>query len=304
MKFHKILFKVLIALFYITLFTCQVKAFFYIHIIPHKFIYLKNKTYTIKKEDTLVDLAVTFGIGYNNLVLANPEVDPWIPKPKKKIIIPYQVLIPQEFSKYFHSKSYIIINLPEMRLYYFKSSELFIFPIGVGDVGKLPDLGIYKIIRKKKDPSWYPPPSIKAEDPDLPDVVPPGPDNPMGKYALYLSRGLYAIHGTNKIYSIGRRSTHGCIRLYPKDIEFLYNNVPVGTTVEIIYEPYKVAVENKKIYIQAYKDIEKKIKYPALYIIEKLDKLTKKHNYQINLLKLEKILENPNGLIYEIGKIK
>ncbi|WP_051920570.1 L,D-transpeptidase family protein [Thermodesulfobacterium hydrogeniphilum] len=306
MKFHKILFKVLIALFYITLFTCQVKAFAFsfIYIFPHRFIYLKNKTYIIQKNDTLVDLAVTFEVGYYHLTLANPKIDPWVPKPKKKIIIPYQILIPQEFSKYFHSKSYIIINLPEMKLYYFRFPKLFVFPIGVGDVGRLPDPGIYKIIKKKKDPFWYPPPSIKAEDPTLPDVVPPGPNNPMGKYALYLSRGLYAIHGTNKIYSIGRRSTHGCIRLYPQHIKFLYNNVTVGTTVQIVYEPYKLAVENKNIYIQAYEDIEKRIKHPIFYIIKKLDKLIKHQNYQINLLKLEKILKNPDGLIYKIGKIK
>ncbi len=294
----------LIALFYITLSTCQVKAYFLIHIIPNRYIYFKNKTYVIKREDTLVDLAVSFGIGYRNLILANPGVDPWIPKPKTKIIIPYQILIPQEFKKYFNSKSYIVVNLPEMRLYYFTHSKVYVFPIGIGAKGKLPESGIYKIVRKKKDPTWYPPPSIKAEEPDLPDKVPPGPDNPMGKYALYLSRGLYAIHGTNKVYSIGRRSTHGCIRLYPKDIEFLFKHVPLGTPVEIVYEPYKLAIQDKKIYLQPYKDIENRIKYPVLYIIEKLNKLTKQAYYKINLLKLEKILKDPRGLIYQIGKIK
>jgi len=167
-------------------------------------------------------------------------------------------------------------------------------------------LGLYTIINKKEKPTWSPPPSIKAEDPTLPDIVPPGPENPMGDYALYLSRGLYAIHGTNKVYSIGRRTTHGCIRLYPEDIKFLFENVPIGTLVKIVYEPYKIAIEGEKIYLQAYPDIENLIKNPLPYIIQKLDKLTerKNSNYKINLKVLERVLENPDGLIHKIGEVK
>jgi len=128
----------------------------------------------------------------------------------------------------------------------------------------------------------------------------------MGDYALYLSKGLYAIHGTNKVYSIGRRTTHGCIRLYPEDIKFLFENVPVGTLVKIIYEPYKIAIEGKSIYLQAYPDIENFIKNPLPYIIQKLDKLTERKNlsYKINLKILERVLKNPDGLIHKIGEIK
>lgn len=299
----------LFVLFYITLGTCQVNEFnksasSFIPLIPNKFIYFENLTYILQENDTLVDLAVQFKVGYYHLTLANPKVDPWIPPPGEKIIIPEKILIPEEFL--YLSNNFIIINLPEMRLYYFKNHNFFIAPIGIGTEGSLPPLGIYTIINKKEKPIWYPPPSIKAEDPTLPDIVPPGPENPMGDYALYLSRGLYAIHGTNKIYSIGRRTTHGCIRLYPEDIKFIFENVPIGTLVKIIYEPYKIAIENGKIHLQAYPDLEKRIKNPIFYIIQKLDKLTERKNlnYRIDLKILEKIIENPDGLIYEIGIIK
>lgn len=299
----------LFVLFYITLGTCQVNKSYnfgpsFISLLPNQFIYLENLKYTLCENDTLVDLAVQFRTGYYHLILANKDIDPWVPPIGKTIIIPKKILIPEEFL--FMPDNVIIVNLPEMRLYYFKDGKVFIAPIGIGDKGSLPPLGVYTIINKKEKPTWYPPPSIKAEDPTLPDVVPPGPDNPMGDYALYLSRGLYAIHGTNKIYSIGRRSTHGCIRLYPEDIEFLYKNVPIGTLVKIVYEPYKLAIQNGKIYLQAYPDMENLIKYPIKHIIQKLDLITKKKNlnYQIDLIKLEKALEKADGLIYEIGKVK
>ncbi len=252
----------------------------------------------------MVDLAVNFKVGYSHLVLANPNIDPWIPPVGEKIIIPKQILIPEEFVSL--SKNLIIINLPEMTLYYFKNKNFFIAPIGIGEIGNLPPLGIYAIIKKQEKPIWYPPPSIRLKDPTLPKMIPPGPDNPLGDYALYLSRGLYAIHGTNKPYSIGRRTTHGCIRLYPEDIKFLFDNTPIGTLVQITYEPYKIAIENNEIFIQVFPDIENLIHSPFKYIIKKLDFLTKKRkvNYQIDLIFLEKILEKKDGLIYKIGIIK
>lgn len=252
----------------------------------------------------MVDLAVNFKVGYYHLTLANPNIDPWLPTPKKKILIPQKILIPEEIT--FLPDNIIIVNLPEMRLYYFKNKKFFVAPIGIGGENSLPPLGTYTIVRKKEKPTWYPPPSIKKEDPTLPDVVPPGPENPMGDYALYLSKGLYAIHGTNKIYSIGRRSTHGCIRLYPEHIKFLFENVSIGTLVKIIYEPYKLAIEDGKIYLQAFPDIENFIKNPLQHIIQKLDFITGKKgtSYKIDLITLDKILKNPDGSIHQIGILK
>ncbi|MFN4196667.1 MAG: L,D-transpeptidase family protein [Caldimicrobium sp.] len=291
-----------LSLFYL-IFTFS-QGFAFVPLEPNKFIYFENQSYQIKEEETLVDLAVKFNIGYTHLVLANPEVDPWIPPPGKEIILPYQILIPEEFL--LKDKAYILINLPEMRLYYFRTNSFKVYPIGIGDEGKLPPLGKYIITRKQEKPFWYPPPSIRAEDPTLPKVVPPGPDNPMGDYALYLNKGLYAIHGTNKPESIGRRTTHGCIRLYPEDIKTLWQIVPLNLLVYIIYEPFKIALMEDKIYLQAFPDIETLISNPFIYILNKLDKLTasKGMTYQINLLVLEKILEKPDGLVHEIGKLK
>lgn len=242
-------------------------------------------------------------MGYQALLLANPGVDPWVPKPGTQIIIPKKILISPEFI--LNQDRYIIINLPEMRLYHFERGKFQVFPIGVGDKEKLAPTGKYLIIRKKEKPTWYPPKSIREEDPSLPEIVPPGPDNPMGDYALYLDRKLYAIHGTNRPYSIGRRTTHGCFRLYPEDIEYIFKKVPLKTPVYVIYEPYKIAIEKDFIYIQAFPDIENKIKNPLLQILQKIEALIPKNfNYKIDLLKLDKILENPDGLVHQIGVIK
>ncbi|MFN3406528.1 MAG: L,D-transpeptidase family protein [Caldimicrobium sp.] len=302
MKTHKISPLFFFSIFYLIFTFSQGLAF--IPLEPNKFIYFENQSYQIKEGETLVDLAVKFNIGYTHLVLANPEVDPWVPPPGKEIILPFQILIPEEFL--LKDKEYILINLPEMRLYYFRNNSFKVYPIGIGDEGKLPPLGKYIIKRKQEKPFWYPPPSIRAEDPTLPKVVPPGPDNPMGEYALYLDRGLYAIHGTNKPESIGRRTTHGCFRLYPEDIKRLWEFVPLGLPVYIVYEPFKIVLMADKIYLQAFPDAENLISNPFLYLLNKLDKLTasKGMTYQINLLQLEKILAKPDGLVHEIGKLK
>ncbi|MGC9109293.1 MAG: L,D-transpeptidase family protein [Caldimicrobium sp.] len=301
MKPHKLASYLGIFLFYIILLYSQALAFTLLK--KDKFIYFQDEFYTIKDNDTLTDLAVKFKVGYEALLLANPGVDPWVPTPGTKIIIPKKILLPSDFI--LNKKTYILINLPEMRLYYFDRGNFMTFPIGIGDEGRLPPLGGYYIARKKEKPFWFPPPSIRAEDPDLPEIVPPGPDNPMGEYALYLDRGLYAIHGTNKPYSIGRRTTHGCIRLYPEDIKFLYNQVSLKTPVYVIYEPYKVALEGNYLYLQAFPDIEKRIKNPFPYIIKKIEKLIPEgFTYRIDLLAVDKILENPDGLVHKIGILK
>lgn len=266
-------------------------------------IYFEDRTYTLNDNETLIELAVRFRVGYQNLLLLNPNIDPWIPQPKTEIIIPYKTLVPPYYLN--SHPEYIVINLPEMRLYYFKRNSLYVFPIGIGVSGKLPPEGLYFIRAKKKKPTWYPTESIRAEDPSLPKVVPPGPDNPLGEYALYLDRGLYAIHGTNKPPSIGRRTTHGCFRLYDEHIEFLFHSVPIKTPVYIIYDPYKIGFQDNKIYIQPYPDVESRIANPLKHILNRLDSLLarKAKGYQIDLLKLDLALDRLDGRIYEIGKL-
>ena len=291
----------MLLLFYLTLISCQAENLSYFLLTPNQYIYGQDLTYIIKKEDTFVNLAIKFKIGYNSLILANSKINPWIPPKGKTIIIPKKVLIPKSFKKI---NKGIVINLPEMRLYFFyNSKKVFVYPISIGKKNKLIPTGIYKIIDKKKDPIWYPPPSIRKEKPYLPKKIPPGPNNPLGKYVLYLSKKYYAIHGTNILYSIGRRATHGCIRLYPFHIEELFHMVSINTPVWIVYEPYKIAIENNKIYIQCFPDIENRIKNPVFYTIKQIQKLAKGCSYKIELLKLIQLINKPDGLVHKIGYI-
>ena len=215
------------------------------------------QSYTIKDDrETLVDLAIQYDLGYNEITDANPGVDPWYPGKGTRVIIPTIWITPE--LKDLQADT-IVINLAELRLYYFKilttgKVAVLTFPIGIGSEGRDTPLGTYRIIQKIKDPVWVVPPSIRAEEPTLPEMVPPGPDNPLGRYALRLSNPSYLIHGTNKPLGIGRRVSHGCLRMYPEDIKTLYDLVRVGTEVKIIYEPIKLLFSSDGVYIEAHAD--------------------------------------------------
>jgi L,D-transpeptidase ErfK/SrfK len=148
----------------------------------------------------------------------------------------------------------IVVNLVRQRLYYFSpgGASVDTFPVGVGAEGKTTPLGVTRIVRKQAHPSWYPPPSILAEDPELPKVVPPGPDNPMGDFALYLGWPTYTIHGTDKPYGIGRNSSHGCLRLYPEDVQILFQNVALGTKVTVIDEDVETGWLGNDLYLSVF----------------------------------------------------
>lgn len=199
--------------------------------------------YHTKYEDTLYELSRRFDVGLVEMLAANPGVDVWQPKPGTRLIVPNAHILPS------HRKG-IVVNLSELRLYYFAdANRVYTFPIGIGREGWKTPLGEMRITRKKKDPIWVPPASIRREDPDLPEVVPAGEDNPMGGYALYLSKGSYAIHGTNRPYGVGKRSSHGCLRMYPEDIEKLFYLVKEGTRVTVIDQPYAVGWRGDRLYI-------------------------------------------------------
>lgn len=261
------------------------------------------KEHVIAEGETLLDVARWYDLGYNQIILANPGVDPWIPKEGTKVVIPSAYVLPR-------IKAGLVVNLAEMRLYFFRNEAqgrvVYTAPIGVGTEGKLTELGVYTIIRKKKDPAWHVPKSIREEDPSLPPVVPPGPDNPLGRYALYLSRGAYAIHGTNKPWGIGRRVSHGCIRLYPEDIEALYPLVPVGTPVFIIYQPYKLGLKGKKVYLQAFPDFEGMIKDAYQEVLNLANRLEEETAQKITIfwLKAKEVLKKENGVPSPVGETK
>jgi len=202
--------------------------------------------YVTKEEDTLLDIARLYDVGYVEMRAANPGIDPWLPGADREITVPTQQVLPNA------PRRGIVINLAELRLYYFAGdrSEPRSFPIGIGGEGKETPLGGTKVVRKAVHPTWVPTKSEHDEDPDLPAMVGPGPDNPMGDYALYLGWNGYAIHGTNKPYSIGRRDSHGCIRMYPEDIITLFNLIKPGTSVTVVDQQVKTGWSAGELYIE------------------------------------------------------
>lgn len=206
--------------------------------------------YVVPEDDSLYEIARFYDIGIDAITDANPGVDPFIPPYRKHIIVPTQWILPD-----LPIRRGIVINLAEMRLYYYEkdgAKEVTTFPIGIGDEGKDTPVGSFTIVEKTKNPSWYVPKSIREEKPELPAVVPPGPDNPMGSHALRLSNRSILIHGTNRPYGIGTRNSHGCIRLYQEDIAQLFGMVRLGTRVTIVNQPVKVAVSEERVFIEVH----------------------------------------------------
>lgn len=215
----------------------------------------EQKIYKAKYEDTLVHIARHFSLGFVEMRAANPEIDPWIPGEDTRIILPSMHLLPDA------DREGIVINLPEMRLYAFVNGDdpPSTFPLGIGREGLETPIGKTKIVRKQKGPTWRPTERMRKEDPELPAVVPPGPENPLGTHALYLGWPTYAIHGTDKPYGIGRRVSSGCIRLYPENIVELFEMIPVGTPVQVVNQPIKLAWINDVLYLEAHPNMEQAI---------------------------------------------
>ncbi|EOC8682751.1 L,D-transpeptidase [Enterobacter roggenkampii] len=187
--------------------------------------------------------AAQYGQGLSNMLEANPGVDPFLPKSGTRLVIPRQLILPDTV------REGIVVNVAEMRLYYYPpgSNTVEVLPIGIGQAGReTPRNWVTAVERKQVGPTWSPTPNTRrayaAEGKTLPAFVPAGPDNPMGLYAIYIGR-LYAIHGTNSNFGIGLRVSQGCIRLRNNDIKYLFDNVPVGTRVQLIDRPVKVTTE-------------------------------------------------------------
>lgn len=212
------------------------------------------------RQSTLSDIARAYHLGYEEIRRANPRVDPWLPGAGTRVILPTQHILPDA------PREGLVLNLPEMRLYYFprpspgKPSTVVTFPVSIGRMDWATPLGLTRVTAKITDPVWYPPPSIRAEHEQegrpLPPEVAAGPDNPLGQYALQLGRPGYLIHGTNRPYGIGMRVTHGCIRLYPEDIRRLFEEVPVGTPVRIVNQPYKAGWYRGALYFEAHPPLD------------------------------------------------
>ncbi len=217
--------------------------------------------YRIRAGDTLLDVARWFDLGYNEIVDANPGVDPWVPPVGTDVVAPTEWVLPC------CTYQGIVVNIPELRLYYFRPAPgdprttlLTTYPVGLGRDNRRTPRGKFRVQSKQVKPTWYIPESIRrehiAERGDGRRSIPGGaPDNPLGDYRLQLSRRIYGIHGTDIPWGIGMEATHGCIRLYPEDIERLFPLVAVGTPVEFTYQPVKVGERGGTIYVEAHRDI-------------------------------------------------
>lgn len=206
------------------------------------------QTYVTKDEDTLHEIARQNELGYVELRAANPDVDPWLPGDGTKVTLPTAFVLPSA------ARRGIVINLAEQRLYYFRGdpASVVTYPIGIPSCHTLIPLGATTVVNKRRNPIWFPPPSLREERPDLPESVPPGPDNPLGTAALSLGWPNFVIHGTNKPDGVGRRVSHGCIRLYPENIEALFDLVPVGTRVTTVDQPVKAGWSDGALYLEVH----------------------------------------------------
>jgi L,D-transpeptidase ErfK/SrfK len=206
------------------------------------------RNYLTVRSDTLLDLAIDNELGFVELVAANPGVDPWLPGAGVKLTLPTGHLLPLA------PRRGIVINLADMRLYWFppngRPPES--FPIGIGSEGWGSPTGQTSVAAKRKNPTWIPPASIRAENPELPRSVPPGPDNPLGDYAVNLGWRSYVIHGTNLPYGVGRRVSHGCFRMLPDDVEYLFGRIAVGTPVTVVDQPVKTGWHDGNLYLEVH----------------------------------------------------
>ena len=262
------------------------------------------QTTTVQAGESLGEIGRKFDVGVYEMIEANPALDPWVPTVGATVVVPTEFILPPG------PRVGLVLNIAEMRLYYFdnKAHTVTTHPLGIGKKGWPTPLGESLITHKKKDPPWYPPKSIHKEhlekkDP-LPVVVPGGtPENPLGLYALYLNKtglsakGDFLIHGTNSPAGIGVRGTHGCIRLFPEDIKSLFEQVPVGTPVRIIHEPYKVGWKDKHLYLEAHQPLTE-AHYAASASLDRLSKIINsaiKEAHWVNWASAKMAVKHPNG---------
>lgn len=200
-----------------------------------------------KHKDVVFDIARKHDLGVLEVLGANPDLDLWVPGRGTRVVLPTAHIFPRG------KREGIIVNIAELRLYDFKDGRFVMSaPIGIGREGYKTPLGVTKVIEKRKDPVWHLTASERRDHPELPAAVPPGPDNPLGAYAMRLGWTKYLIHGTNTPDGVGQWASRGCIRLYPEDIERLYSLTAVGTPVRIVNQPLKLATYEGELFLQVH----------------------------------------------------
>lgn len=213
-------------------------------------------TRIVKQGESLIEVAREHDVGFNAMAAANPGLDAFVPTPGAALVVPTAWILPRAAEP-----GAIVVNLSEMRLYLLPvgGRPPVTYPVGIGkDRAKTP-LGTFTVIGKTVAPTWFPPASMRREDPSLPERVPPGPDNPLGTHALRLSAGSLLIHGTDEPFGIGRKFSHGCVRLYPEDIPRLFGAVPLETRVRMVREPLKVGVRGGRILVEVHDDPDARV---------------------------------------------
>jgi L,D-transpeptidase ErfK/SrfK len=264
-------------------------------------------TTIVRPGENFAQIARDHDLGYVELREANPGVDPENPTPGSVLVIPGQYILPNAPYKG------IVVNLAEMRLYYYPTGrkEVSTYPIGIGRDGEETLAGVFSVIEHTVNPTWYPTAATRRASAEngviLPAYVPPGPENPLGKYRMRLSNPTYLIHGTNDpLGGVGRRSSAGCLRLYPEDIEPLFHAVENGTTVYIINEPYKAGTSYGRLYLESHVPLEEdgnRALADATQIKEVIGAALSDRDADVNWQKALQISEELQGIPQEIGVV-
>jgi L,D-transpeptidase ErfK/SrfK len=260
----------------------------------------------LEKGDTLPDIARHFGSGITAISAANPGVDVWVPEAGARVVLPLRFILPDA------PRKGIVVNLATMRLFQFKgdsnSPVVSTYPVGIGTKERPTPTGQMNVQRKATRPTWYVPASIaedhrKKGDP-LPAQVPPGPLNPLGECALYLSKSGYLIHGTNKPASIGLKASNGCLRLYPENVKMLYDDTPVNSPVAIVNQPYLIGQHDGVLYMEAHKPLEDSGTVELEKIYAKLRDIEKKASATLDWKKVRDVQAEARGIPVPILKIR
>ncbi|MEH6640550.1 L,D-transpeptidase family protein [Vreelandella glaciei] len=261
-----------------------------------------GERYTVVVEDpkqTLIDIARRHNIGYEEIRMANPDVSLWVPGVGTEVVIPAQYILPPA------PREGVVINLSELRLYYYPADKPGIvetYPVSVGREEFATPVGITRTTVKVKDPAWAPPSSMRREAAErgepAPSVVPPGPQNPLGEHAILLAMPSYLIHGTNRPDGVGMRVSRGCIRMYPEDIKSLYERLPSGTQVNLMDAPFKAGfAADGTLFVQSFPQLEENVEgfEPLLNALERVTALTTDRDVEIDADQIQRAVEAPDG---------
>ena len=249
---------------------------------------------------TLLDVAFEQRLGYAGVARLNPDVDPWIPEPGTEIELPTWSVLPDA------PERGLVINLPELRMYDFpRPGPPQVYAIAIGEVDSPTPTGSFVLGMRRAEPVWYVPDSIRGERPELPAVVPPGPANPLGSHWISIGSTSYGLHGTNNPWSIGRLSTHGCVRLYDDVMRRLFTSAPAAAPLRIVYQTIKLGARGNRLYLEAHPDLYGRATLARDELFARLMMLRRTGVTEegIDAARVERIAREARGIPVEIGRL-